>query len=131
MITEITKKNIGELENSFLSKEIIEKEYEQNPFVRVLVLKEEGKIIGYIEYSDIYERAEINQFEIEKIHRNCGKGQLLLDAFIKKVDKDITLEVKEDNLPAIHLYEKSGFIKKAIRPGYYNGIDGILMERKR
>ena len=45
------------------------------------------------------------------------------------MDKSITLEVKIDNFPAIHLYEKYGFEKKAIRKGYYNGIDGILMER--
>ena len=49
---------------------------------------------------------------------------------IEIVEKDITLEVKMDNFPAISLYEKNGFERKAIRKGYYNGIDGILMERK-
>ena len=49
---------------------------------------------------------------------------------INTVDKSITLEVREDNIPAIKLYEKNGFIKKAKRKGYYNGIDGFLMERK-
>ena len=44
--------------------------------------------------------------------------------------KDISLEVRENNIPAISLYEKNGFEKKAIRKGYYKGIDGILMERK-
>ena len=48
-------------------------------------------------------------------------------AFVKK---DITLEVEETIESAIHLYEKNGFSKKAIRKGYYQGIDGILMERK-
>ena len=44
--------------------------------------------------------------------------------------KDVTLEVRIDNIPAIKLYEKCGFKKIAIRQNYYNGIDGILMERK-
>lgn len=127
MIYELT--NLDELDNSFISKEILEKELTNNPFGKVLVLKED-KIIGYIYYSDIYERCEINQFEIESIHRNCGKGDILLKKLINLVKKDITLEVKEDNIPAIKVYEKNGFIKKAIRKGYYNGIDGILMERK-
>ena len=54
-----------------------------------------------------------------------------MDYLINKVNKDITLEVKEDNVPALKLYEKYGFKKVAIRKGYYNGIDGILMERKK
>lgn len=127
MIYELS--DLSELDNSFISKEYIEEELKNNPFGKVLVLKE-NKIIGYIYYSDIYERCEINQFEIEESTRNCGKGDLLLKYLINLVQKDITLEVKEDNTPAIHVYEKNGFIKKAIRKGYYNGIDGILMERK-
>ena len=127
MIYELT--NLDELDNSFISKEYIKEELSNNPFGKVLVLKED-KIIGYIYYSDIYDRAEINQFEIDSIHRNCGKGNILLKELINKLQKDINLEVKEDNIPAIKVYEKNGFVKTAIRKGYYNGIDGILMERK-
>jgi len=122
--------NLDELDNSFISKEYIKNELDNNPFGKVLILKEDNEIIGYLYYSDIYERAEINQFEINKIHRNCGKGDLLLKELVNRIKKDITLEVKEDNYPAIKVYEKNGFLKKAIRKGYYNGVDGILMERK-
>lgn len=122
--------DLNELDNSFISKEYISKELENNPFGKVLILKEDNEIIGYLYYSDIYERIEINQFEINNIHRNCGKGDSLLKHLINLVKKDITLEVKEDNIPAIHIYEKNGFVKTAIRKGYYNGVDGILMERK-
>lgn len=129
MILEITRDNINELENSFISKDYILNEINNNPFAKILVLKEASEVIGYIYYSDIYERAEINQFEINSFHRNCGKGNYLLKKMIQIVEKNITLEVKEDNFTAIALYEKNGFIKKAIRKGYYQGIDGILMER--
>lgn len=129
MILEITKDNINELANSFISIEYLINEINNNPFAKILILKEADEIIGYIYYSDIYERAEINQFEINSFHRNCGKGNFLLKKMIQAVEKDITLEVKEDNYPAIALYEKNGFIKKAIRKGYYQGVDGILMER--
>ena len=127
MIEEL--KDIEELNDSFINKEYIKEELSNNPFAKVLLLKENNKVIGYIYYSDIYERAEINQFEIDKIHRNCGKGDLLLKKMISLVNKDITLEVREDNIPAIKLYEKNNFTRKAIRKGYYNGKDGILMER--
>ena len=128
MIFELT--NIDDIKDSFIDIEEVKKELKNNPFGKYLILKENNEIIGYIYYSDIYERAEINQFEINKIHRNCGKGDILLKELINKLQKDITLEVREDNINAIHVYEKNGFERKAIRKGYYNGIDGILMERK-
>ena len=108
MIIEVTKDNLKELNESFFSKKWIEEELSNNPYAKLLLLKEQEEIIGYLYYSDIYERAEINQFEINNIHRNCGKGNLLLKEFLKRVKKDVTLEVKEDNLVAIRLYEKNG-----------------------
>ena len=128
MISELI--NINEVDNSFINKEYLENELKNNPYAKVLLLKEDNKVIGYIYYSDIYERVEINQFEIDESYRNKGNGNLLLQAMINKVNKDITLEVREDNTYAIKVYEKNGFIKTATRKGYYNGVDGILMERK-
>ena len=130
MIIEINKNNIDLINNSFISKEYILNELENNPFAKILILKENDEIVAYVYYSDIYERAEINQIEVNKIHRNCGKWNFLLNYMINLLKKNITLEVKEDNYSAIKLYEKNKFEKKAIRKGYYNGIDGILYERK-
>ncbi len=131
MIVEITKDNIEEVDNSFVSKKWLEEEISNNPFAKFLVLKDKQEIIGYLYYSDIYDRAEINQFEIIEKYRKQGKGQLLLETFIKMINKDITLEVKEDNIPAIKLYEKNGFTKIAVRKNYYNNVDGLLMEKKK
>ena len=129
MITIINKNNMNFPNDNFLTKEDVSTELENNPYGNYLILIEEDKITGYIYYSDIYERAEINQFEVKTTHRNCGKGNELLKHLIEKLQKNITLEVKQTNASAIHLYEKNGFKKVAIRKGYYNGIDGILMER--
>ena len=115
----------------FLMLNQIEKELRSNPFGRYLIELENKKIVAYLYYSDIYDRAEINQFEVEISHRNCGKGSNLLVKMIEIVDKNITLEVNKNNLSAIHVYKKFQFKEKAIRKGYYQGIDGILMERER
>ncbi len=131
MIIELNKDNLKVIEGSFLDVAIVTSEFENNPFTKYLIYIENDKVIGYIYYSDIYDRAEINQFEIEVSHRNCGKGSLLLEKFLNVVDKSVTLEVKVDNYSAIAVYEKHGFVKKATRQGYYQGIDGILMERKK
>ena len=133
MLTEINqKKDLQKLNatKGLITKKEIEKELEVNPFARFIIETENNKVIAYLYYSDIYDRAEINQIEVDVFHRNCGKATILLEKMIKTVEKSITLEVKEDNEVAIHLYKKFGFIEKAIRKGYYQGIDGILMERK-
>lgn len=131
MIEEIRLDNINKLvDNNLISKETIRKDLINNPFGVYLIIIENKEIIGYLYYSDIYDRAEINQIEILENHRNCGKASILLKKMIEVVEKDITLEVRIDNSSAIKLYKKFDFEEIAIRKKYYNNIDGILMERK-
>ena len=91
MIVEITKDNLNDYNIPF--EVDLNSEFENNPFARVLILLEDNKVIGYTYYSDIYDRVEINQIEVENIHRNSGKGSKLIKYLIDTVDKDITLEV--------------------------------------
>ena len=131
MIKELTKENIDIINDSFIDKDYLLNEFNNNPFIKVLLLIEDNKVIGYLYYSDIYDRVEINQIEVNSFHRNCGNGKKLMEYMIQNVDKNITLEVKKDNIPAISLYKRNGFVEVAIRKGYYQGTDGILMERKK
>jgi [ribosomal protein S18]-alanine N-acetyltransferase len=124
----LTMKNLEVLTTSFLTPQMVKESFANNPYATYLVYLEDNKVIGYIYYSAIYERVEINQFEVLKTKRNTGIGTKLLEKLLQDVPKDITLEVRVNNAPAIHLYEKLGFEKVALRKGYYQGIDGILME---
>ena len=94
---------------------------------------EKDKIIGFLLYSLIYDRIEIEQFEVITKERGKGIGDKLLKYLIEKYQdtdiKNITLEVKEDNIVAINLYEKYGFKKVSTREKYYDGINGLLMEK--
>ena len=129
MISEINLDNINILDDSFINKESLFNEINNNPFGRVLVYIKDNKVLGYLYYSDIYDRIEINQIEVLEKFRCKGIASSLLEELIKQ-KKDITLEVRENNIPAIKLYEKFGFKKIAVRSKYYGNIDGILMERK-
>ena len=122
--------NSNQTSNSFVDLKELEKELSQNPFGKILVYKKENRIIAYLYYSEIYERVEINDIEVEEQYRNMGIGTELLNKLTEIVQKSISLEVRIINYNAIKLYKKFGFQEKAIRKGYYQGIDGILMVRE-
>lgn len=112
---------------------LTEKEFSTNPYLKIITYVEKDKIIGFILYSLIYDRIEIEQFEVITKERRKGIGDKLLKYLIEKYQdtdiKNITLEVKEDNIVAINLYKKYGFKKVSTREKYYDGVNGLLMER--
>ena len=136
MIVELDKDNkelIDELNNSFNYVLMdVSRDLETNPFSKYLLYMEDRKIVGYINYYLIYDRIEIANFDVLPLFQNKGYGKkllaFLLNKYMGKIS-NITLEVRKDNGKAIGIYHDMGFIDKAIRKNYYNGIDGILMER--
>lgn len=131
MIEEISIERLKELNDTFFDKKRIMQEIKENPFGKMIIYTEKTKISGYVYYSDIYERIEINNIEVEINNRNNGIGTKMLNYLLKKNKNSISLEVKKDNYAAIELYKKFDFEEKAIRKGYYQGIDGILMVRQK
>ena len=129
MIIDLTKENLSVIEGSFLAKRRIAEELEKNPYFKCYVYLLDNEVIGYIYFSEIYDRIEINQIEIIKAKRRTGYGNELLKKVIN-IGKSITLEVNCENIVAIKLYEKNGFKTVAKREKYYDGVDGLLMERK-
>ena len=106
----------------------------QNVFSKYFIYIEKSNIIGFVNYYDLYDRFELSYIEVKSEFRNKKIGSYLIEHLIKigteKNIENITLEVNINNKNAIDLYKKYGFNEVAIRKGYYNGIDGILMERK-
>lgn len=131
MIIEFSKDNdLSKFNSDILYIEELYKDLDNNPFGNYLLLVEDNEIIGYLYYSDIYDRVEINQIEIKTNYRRNGKATMLMHKLIDDTNKSITLEVNKNNIPALNLYKKFDFNEVAIRKNYYNGVDGILMERK-
>ncbi|MCI7702681.1 MAG: GNAT family N-acetyltransferase [Tenericutes bacterium] len=130
MLIELSAEKLLKEKASFIDLNELSKEIGKNPFGKVLVYKENDEIIAYLYYSEIYERIEINNIEVKSDSRNKGIGTKLLKKLTETVEKSISLEVRENNYPAIRLYKKFNFSERAIRKGYYQGIDGILMVRE-
>ena len=112
---------------------LTEKEFSTNPYLKIITYIDKDKIIGFLLYSLIYDRIEIEQFEVTTNERRKGIGNKLLNYLIEKYEntniKNITLEVKEDNIAAFNLYKKYNFKKVSTREKYYNGTNGLLMEK--
>lgn len=119
---------------SFFSKTRIIDDFRENDFTKYFIYIEKSNIIGIVNYYDLIDRFELCYIEVSEEFRNKKVGSKLIEELIRigqnKNIINITLEVNVDNQVAIKLYEKYGFKIVAIRKGYYNGIDGYLMERK-
>ena len=107
---------------------------ENNPFGKRIEYIVDNECIGYLDYSLIYDRMEIDNFFVNPLYRNKGIGSMLMEYLIgiaKSNDVlNITLEVRVSNIVAINLYKKYGFSEVAMRKYYYGDEDGILMEMK-
>lgn len=133
MIILVTPKNLTKVNiNSILiSKDQIINDLKNNPFGAYLLYQKDQKIVGYLYYSKIYDRIEVNEIEVLKIYRRQNIASSMLDYLLINISKDITLEVRESNYPAINLYKKFGFTKLAIRKNYYKNEDALLMGTKK
>lgn len=141
MITELVKEDKEKIEqlaknfpDVFENSDCIFNDFNANIFSKYFIYLEKSNIIGFINYFDLYDRFEIANIVVIESKRNQKIGSKLIQQLIsvgeeKKIN-NITLEVRIDNKNAIMLYKKYGFIDVAMRKSYYNGIDGILMERK-
>ena len=105
-----------------------------NPFARKIEYVIDDKVVGYLDYSLIYDRMEIDNIEVEESYRGNGIGTKLMSYLVSVAIENrvinITLEVRKSNVVAINLYKKFGFREVAIRKFYYGDEDGILMEKQ-
>jgi len=106
--------------------------FETNPFAKTLLYLDGCHVLGYLTYLEIYDKVEVANVEVAETYRNQRIASKLMEVFLEKCSNasNITLEVCESNKIAQRLYQKYGFITVAKRNKYYDGEDGLLMERK-
>lgn len=107
---------------------------DSSPFSKYIEYIVDGKIVGMLKYSLIYDRIEIDNILVEEKYRNQKIGTKLMSYLvsiaIEKRVVNITLEVRISNKIAIHLYKNFGFREVALRKFYYGDEDAILMEKQ-
>lgn len=119
--------------DDFWSYNVLKHELEnsQNLNSQYFVAKLEEEIIGFAGILTIIDEVNIMNIVVRKDNRNLGVGSLLLEKIIdvskKQKSNLITLEVNENNLPAISLYKKYNFKQVGCRKKYYNNIDNAIL----
>jgi ribosomal-protein-alanine N-acetyltransferase len=132
-LNEILSINNSCTEN-FLNMDNIKRDLIKNPFSQFLIYIIDNKIVAFVNYLIMYEKAEIANIAVIEQLRGQGIASKLMEYVINKSIQNncenITLEVRRSNHKAIGLYQKFGFKEIAIREKYYGNEDGILMEKK-
>ena len=120
--------------DDFWKYEIFKEEL-ANTNTKYLVLRYNNEIICFGGIKIILDEANLMNIVTKKIYRHQGLGSILLEKLITLAKENnctsITLEVNENNLPAINLYNKYSFKEVGKRKKYYqNGDSAILMTYK-
>ncbi|WP_415064037.1 GNAT family N-acetyltransferase [Bdellovibrio sp.] len=90
------------------------------------------QLVGFVLYRELPQAWEISLVACHPQFRRRGYMERLFDHLIaaKGQDRELWLEVHEENVPAQKLYEKLGFKEVRRRPRYYmDGGTAILYTR--
>jgi len=102
-----------------------------------LVAKVNGEIIGFIIGMVYFERnslvGHILTIDVSPTYRRKGIAKRLLQEiekiFKEKRVKACRLEVREDNIAALSLYQKLGYKKVARLKNYYGNAHGVYLRK--
>lgn len=101
-----------------------------------LVAVYDGRIAGSAGMRIICGEGNIDNVVVAPSMRNMGIADALMSRLIQDGDgmgvTAYTLEVRVSNAPAIHVYEKHGFVNEGIRPKFYEKPveDAMIMWRR-
>ncbi|MGN0521201.1 MAG: ribosomal protein S18-alanine N-acetyltransferase [Eubacterium sp.] len=112
------------------SRETLEKELD-NPTARFFVALKDGRAVGYMGIHIILGEGDIMRVAVLPECRRLGAGKALLSECLKSDELDtVFLDVRENNMPAIRLYESFGFKNIGVRKNYYSNPTENAVEMK-
>ena len=130
---EILAQDLNEYDDFWNEKILKDEFYNENS--EYFVICEDEIVCGFAGLWFNIDEAHIMNIAVRKDFRKKGIGSELLNFLIgeakSKKKMCITLEVSDDNVPAIELYKKFEFEILGRRKKYYNNVnDAIIMTKK-
>lgn len=111
-------------------------ELAQVPETRWFAVHEDADgIDGYVGLFAVPPEGDVQTIAVAPRSQGRGLGRELLDALVVEAESrgcaQLFLEVRQDNQPAIALYESAGFEKQGRRRDYYGpGLDALVLRRR-
>ena len=115
------------------SKDSFVQELSSNKLAKYMVLLLNDEIVAYGGFWMIVDEAHITNIAVNPEKRRLGLGKKLVQGMVDEIIKlgmeNITLEVRDSNIPARNLYAGFGFADAGRRPNYYQNPkeDAIIM----
>lgn len=109
------------------------KEVLEDAYTKLLVYEEENQVQGFLMYTELTDVVDIIDIIVAEKYRKKNIASCLLDYMFSEMKETVelvTLEVRENNTPAINLYEKFGFSIVNTRKKYYGEENAYLMGRR-
>lgn len=93
-----------------------------------------GETVGYVSFQRVPPEYNICNLAVKREFRRRGAASALIEEacdYVKRAGGGVVfLEVNENNVTALRLYEKSGFAAFGFRPRYYGDQAAITMKRE-
>lgn len=129
---EILAQDLNEYDDFWNEKILKDEFYNENS--EYFVICEDEIVCGFAGLWFNIDEAHIMNIAVRKDFRKKGIGSELLSFLIDEAKSKkkmcITLEVRDDNIPAIELYKKFNFDILGRRKKYYNNVnDAIIMTK--
>lgn len=129
---EILAQDLNEYDDFWNEKILKDEFYNENS--EYFVICEDEIVCGFAGLWFNIDEAHIMNIAVRKDFRKNGIGSELLSFLIDEAKSKekmcITLEVRDDNIPAIELYKKFNFDILGRRKKYYNNVnDAIIMTK--
>lgn len=138
-IKEMTAEDLEEV--AALEKEIFSTPWSRQGFADTmrqeaalyLAVRENGRLAGYCGLLQSFDEAEIVNVAVAPAFRRQGIGAAMLTELMERGYArgiaNYTLEVRESNRGALHLYEKLGFERVGVRKNFYEKPreDAVIM----
>lgn len=116
---------VAELENKIFSRPWSAESFEKALTYpeQILLVAEGTAILGYSILFAAADQADVSNIAVDPDHRGQKIGDALMKEMLNQAAnrgvKEVFLEVRVSNAPAIGLYQKYGFERIGVRKGYY------------
>ena len=122
--------SLEQFKNESWSKEQYSEAYNDNNYVFFGCFDNE-KLLSFLVANESTDDVNILMLATSENNKNNGYAKSLIEylqSYVKKQSKTLSLEVKENNSPAINLYTKLEFKVVYVRKHYYkDGQNAIIM----